>query len=473
MPAPFSDKNKLTLSFSGFEAISATKIKGKTVQSAISQTNNSPFETLLSQNTQNISQKLHWEKNKPQANKPHENKEAKQPAKRDEKPERPEKVTGEKDVKETNSTDKKEGKQDAKATEESKNTDVNTQGEKAENSSQATASSEQAEAAAGENTPSEQETSQPQATAELAQIAIIPTVTAENETAAPVTPSQSQQPTNVAQEQTSEFLGGELTLNNTKTSEKTPPQLTSQMPQDGTTEENKPQKNETTTEGSAEGTLAENLKNQPTRELGDNSKFFNEKTNFLGGVNHAAADKKTTNNPLQNMLIEAPILASKTEITQPQNVQQTSTQKTAPHLQNAHLIPVEITSAALRGKPTMEIRMDPPELGSLKVKMEFGTGGKLKAQMVVEKPEALEALQRELPRLREALIEAGFKVEKQNLELSLQQQNKSFQQHGQEQSPNFHENTNFINEEAETSPPAKIVARGYLNTPSTRIDMMI
>lgn len=469
MPAPFSDKNKLTLSFSGFEAISATKIKSKAVQSAISQTNNSPFETMLSQSTQNTSQKLHWDKNKP-----HENKEAKQPAKRDEKPERPEKVTGEKDVEETNSTDKKEDKQDTKTTEESKNTDVNPRDEKAENSSQATASSEQAEAAAGENTPSEQEASQPQATAELAQIAINPTVIAENESAAAVTPSQSQQPINVAQEQTSEFLEGELAVNKTPNiSENGSPKLTSQMPQDGTTEGNKPQKNQITTEGSAEGALAESLKNQPTKENEDNSKSFNEKTNFLGGVNHAAADKKTANNPLQNMLIEAPILASKTEISQPQNVQQTSTQKTAPHLQNAHLIPVEITSAALRGKPTMEIRMDPPELGSLKVKMEFGTGGKLKAQMVVEKPEALEALQRELPRLREALIEAGFKIEKQNLELSLQQQNKSFQQQGQEQSPNFYENTNFINEEAETSPPAKIVARGYLNTPSTRIDMII
>lgn len=82
-------------------------------------------------------------------------------------------------------------------------------------------------------------------------------------------------------------------------------------------------------------------------------------------------------------------------------------------------LPVEITAAALRGKNSFEIRMDPPELGRLRVRLEVNGAGKVKGRLIVERPEALEALTRDLPRLRDALEAAGLKTDAGSFDLSL------------------------------------------------------
>jgi flagellar hook-length control protein FliK len=95
---------------------------------------------------------------------------------------------------------------------------------------------------------------------------------------------------------------------------------------------------------------------------------------------------------------------------------------TAPNLNS---LAVEITAKAQSGAKQFDIRLDPPELGRVEVRLSIDATGKAQAHLSADRPQTLELLQNDAPALTRALRDAGLDVSQSGLNFSLknQQQN--------------------------------------------------
>jgi len=75
---------------------------------------------------------------------------------------------------------------------------------------------------------------------------------------------------------------------------------------------------------------------------------------------------------------------------------------------------VEIHRGLNAGKDSIKIRMNPAELGSIKVEMQLADDGVLRAVVTAEKPETLEMLQRDSRELERALQNAGVRTDSES-----------------------------------------------------------
>ena len=87
--------------------------------------------------------------------------------------------------------------------------------------------------------------------------------------------------------------------------------------------------------------------------------------------------------------------------------------------QVAKQVNVNITRSLKAGDNQFAMRMDPPELGRVAVKMTFLANGLVKAQVMAERPETLEMLQREVKGLERAVEAGGHKAEPGGISFSL------------------------------------------------------
>ncbi|MBL4616695.1 MAG: flagellar hook-length control protein FliK [Robiginitomaculum sp.] len=78
---------------------------------------------------------------------------------------------------------------------------------------------------------------------------------------------------------------------------------------------------------------------------------------------------------------------------------------------------------AVGGATKFEMRLDPPQLGRIEVKMEMTSDNRVQAVMIVENPEVLQDMQRSADSLRRALMREGFDLGSNDLEFQLQQEN--------------------------------------------------
>ncbi|MBO6676549.1 MAG: flagellar hook-length control protein FliK [Rhizobiales bacterium] len=82
---------------------------------------------------------------------------------------------------------------------------------------------------------------------------------------------------------------------------------------------------------------------------------------------------------------------------------------------------VEITRQAMNGKTQFDIRLDPPELGRLNVRLEMDASGQTRAHLVVERAETLDMLTTDARNLERALQQAGLKTEPGSVSFELAQ----------------------------------------------------
>ncbi len=82
---------------------------------------------------------------------------------------------------------------------------------------------------------------------------------------------------------------------------------------------------------------------------------------------------------------------------------------------------VEIATRAKNGERRFDIRLDPPELGRIDVRLEIDHKGNTSTKLVVERAETLDLLQRDARSLEKALQSAGLKTDAGGLEFSLRQ----------------------------------------------------
>ena len=73
------------------------------------------------------------------------------------------------------------------------------------------------------------------------------------------------------------------------------------------------------------------------------------------------------------------------------------------------------------GATRFEIRLDPPELGRIDVRLEVAQDGQLRAHMTVDRQEALDVLQRDEKALERALQQAGFDLDSDALNYSMRE----------------------------------------------------
>ncbi|MCP5431959.1 MAG: flagellar hook-length control protein FliK [Alphaproteobacteria bacterium] len=115
----------------------------------------------------------------------------------------------------------------------------------------------------------------------------------------------------------------------------------------------------------------------------------------------------------------------------PQSAQGTSaaqaqTVRLHPHAgQNAqamHLLGLAIARQASDGRTHFQIRLDPPELGRIDVRLEFAADGRLHAALTADRPETLELLQRDARALEKSLADSGLKSDQGGLSFSLREE---------------------------------------------------
>ena len=99
---------------------------------------------------------------------------------------------------------------------------------------------------------------------------------------------------------------------------------------------------------------------------------------------------------------------------------------------NIGALAVTIAAKSQDGIKHFDIRLDPPELGKVDVRLTVDDAGKAQASLAVEKPQTLEFLQKDSSTLERALKDAGLDLSQNGLNFSLKGQ----QQHaGGENSP--------------------------------------
>ena len=97
-------------------------------------------------------------------------------------------------------------------------------------------------------------------------------------------------------------------------------------------------------------------------------------------------------------------------------------QVTAQAQPNVPALAVEIAAKSQGGAKQFDIRLDPPELGRVEVRLSIDATGKASAHLSADQPQTLSLLQKDAPILTRALREAGLDVSQDGLNFSLRQQ---------------------------------------------------
>jgi len=103
---------------------------------------------------------------------------------------------------------------------------------------------------------------------------------------------------------------------------------------------------------------------------------------------------------------------------------------------NVPQVAFEVVRQFNQGASRFQIRLDPPELGRIDVRMQVDGDGNVHARMTVERAETLDLMQRDQRSLEKALAQAGLDSGKTSLEFSLRQN--PFARDGQSQQQGGH-----------------------------------
>ena len=125
-------------------------------------------------------------------------------------------------------------------------------------------------------------------------------------------------------------------------------------------------------------------------------------------INNIAASQAALNSPVAQAAAQANITQHVQVSTQP-----------APNLP---ALAVEIAAKSQSGSKQFDIRLDPPELGRVDVRLSIDATGKASAHLSADQPQTLALLQKDSPALTRALRDAGLDVSQDGLNFSLRQQ---------------------------------------------------
>jgi flagellar hook-length control protein FliK len=89
---------------------------------------------------------------------------------------------------------------------------------------------------------------------------------------------------------------------------------------------------------------------------------------------------------------------------------------------NLPALAIEISAKSQAGAKQFDIRLDPPELGHVEVRLSIDATGKASAHLTADQPQTLDLLRKDSTSLTQALRDAGLNVSQDGLNFSLRQQ---------------------------------------------------
>jgi flagellar hook-length control protein FliK len=104
------------------------------------------------------------------------------------------------------------------------------------------------------------------------------------------------------------------------------------------------------------------------------------------------------------------------------NLQVGPATQTANPTPDIHSLAVNIATQSQSGAKQFDIRIDPPELGRVDVRLTVDNAGKAQAHLAVDKPQTLELLQKDSGSLARALKDSGVQLSNNGLQFSLKGQ---------------------------------------------------
>jgi flagellar hook-length control protein FliK len=90
---------------------------------------------------------------------------------------------------------------------------------------------------------------------------------------------------------------------------------------------------------------------------------------------------------------------------------------------DVNALAVQIAAKSQSGARQFDIRLDPPELGRVDVRLSIDATGKAEAHLTADHPETLSLLQKDSSTLTQALRDSGLDVSQRGLNFSLRGQN--------------------------------------------------
>lgn len=117
-----------------------------------------------------------------------------------------------------------------------------------------------------------------------------------------------------------------------------------------------------------------------------------------------------------------------------------------------HSIAMTIAQKAQNGVQQFEIRLNPPELGRVDVRLEFGRDGQVTTHLIVERPETLDMLNKDARQLERALENAGVNLKDTGLTFSLKDQNQAGNKQSGEDQESANNSAGETGDEAEDTP---------------------
>jgi flagellar hook-length control protein FliK len=85
-------------------------------------------------------------------------------------------------------------------------------------------------------------------------------------------------------------------------------------------------------------------------------------------------------------------------------------------------VAIEIAGNAAAGKNHFDIRLDPPELGRIEVRLDVGRDGSITSHVIADRKDTLDLLQRDASGLQRAFEDAGLKTSDNGMQFSLRDQ---------------------------------------------------
>ena len=134
------------------------------------------------------------------------------------------------------------------------------------------------------------------------------------------------------------------------------------------------------------------------------------------------AAPKSAPPPMQAANINFDISGIAPQPGQPSTGTQQDIQVSAKPVPNLPALAVEISARSQSGAKQFDIRLDPPELGRVDVRLSIDATGKASAHLSADQPHTLTLLQNDAPALTRALRDAGLDVSQGGLNFSLRQQ---------------------------------------------------
>jgi flagellar hook-length control protein FliK len=142
---------------------------------------------------------------------------------------------------------------------------------------------------------------------------------------------------------------------------------------------------------------------------------------------------------------------------------------------NMGQVAFEMVRQVQQGTSRFTIRLDPPELGRVDVRMHVDPSGGINARLTVDRPEALDLFQRDQRQLERALAQAGLDSSRTSLEFSLRQNHQNpfaglMDGNRQQQHSGSGHASRFSTESDEiASPPAITLYRGIASAGGVNI----